>query len=216
MSNIGNKISKIFNRGQGALRGVFGKKERTSRANGSLAMHQVMRARKTRKVPSASQIKFFPRLLTNTEKRLAIFAVLAIIISGSLLVWQLLDSQRTDQPAVGGEYTEGMVGTPQLINPLYALTSDVDADLSRLIYSGLMRYDIKKGLVLDLAESYEVNEDHTVYTFTLREDAKWHDGRAIRASDIVFTISAIQNPEYRSPLEVSFSGIAIEQVDERR
>lgn len=173
-----------------------------------------MRARTPKRVPSGAQIKHLPHLLNKQEKRIAGIALITVILTGSLLGWQLMNRTRTDVPAVGGEYTEGLVGSPQLINPLYALTSDVDTDLTRLVFSGLMRYDSQDGLVPDLAQSYEINEDQTVYTFTLRDDAVWHDGRPVRASDVAFTISAIQNSEYRSPLQVSFAGIAVEQVDE--
>ena len=78
-----------------------------------------------------------------------------------------------------------------------------------------MRYDIHQGLVPDLAESYEINDDQTVYRLTVRDDARWHDGRPVRAADVIFTVSAIQNTGYRSPLEVSFAGITVEQIDER-
>ena len=67
-------------------------------------------------------------------------------------------------PAVGGTYTEGLIGSPQLINPLYSLTSDVDTDLAQIIYSGLMKFDANTGISVDLAESYTISEDNKQYT----------------------------------------------------
>ena len=39
----------------------------------------------------------------------------------------------------------------------------------------------------NLAESWEVNEDGTVYTFHLRQDVTWHDGEPFTADDVIFT-----------------------------
>ncbi|KKW30908.1 MAG: Extracellular solute-binding protein family 5 [Candidatus Uhrbacteria bacterium GW2011_GWD2_52_7] len=165
-------------------------------------------------VPTLAQWRQLPRFLSTRERKFASFALGAFVIAVAGLGFQWLNKNQTTIPAVGGEYTEGVVGTPQFINPLYATASDVDADLSRLVYSGLMRFDPQDGIVPDLASNYTVSEDEKEYVFTLRSDAKWHDSNdVVTASDVAFTISAIQNPEYHSPLAVSFAGIAVEAVD---
>ncbi len=197
------------------LRRLFRLPKQKSSSGRKLAMNQVLRAREAKRIPSRSQLRQLPRILSSRERILAIIGIALVCSAVVLLVIDLVRSNRMVVPAVGGEYTEGLVGTPQLINPLYAITSDVDMDLSRLVYSGLMRYDAELGLSQDLASWYEISEDGLEYTFTLREDAAWHDGRPVLADDVAFTFSAIQNSEYRSPLHVSFSGINIEQVDER-
>jgi len=156
-----------------------------------------------------------PRILNPFERFLASVAVLLILTSSSLLLVHQLRDSRATIPAIGGSYTEGLIGSPQLINPLYAMTSDVDTDLARLIYSGLMRYDAEDGLVPDLADWFEISEDGLEYTFGIRENATWHDGRPVIASDVIYTITSIQNSQYRSPLGVSFSGVQVEQIDER-
>ncbi|MFH1631927.1 MAG: peptide ABC transporter substrate-binding protein [bacterium] len=177
-------------------------------------MHQVLRAREVKKLPTSGQLRHLPKILTKSEKRIALGAVAVIIVAGAVLGFNLFYAKRVEAPAFGGEYTEGLIGAPQLINPLYSLTSDVDTDLSRLIYSGIMQYDSQDGLIYDLAESVDISEDETVYTIKLRDDAKWHDGYNVRAEDVVFTFSAMQNPDYRSPLLLSFSGVRVEQVDD--
>lgn len=185
------------------------------RADSSLAVSQVISARKTRQVPTLTQLRHLPELLSPIEKKIAGVGLVLLIVAGALLTSRLWNSNRSTVAAVGGEYTEGLVGTPQLVNPLYAISSDVDLDLERLIFSGLMKYDPTQGLVTDLAESYEISEDHKIYTFILRQDAKWHDGTPVRAEDVVFTIGAVQNREYRSPLFISWSGVSVEQIDDR-
>ena len=48
----------------------------------------------------------------------------------------------------------------------------------------------------------------------MRKNALWHDGERVLADDVIFTISAIQNPEYRSPLQGSFAEVSVEQINE--
>ena len=51
-----------------------------------------------------------------------------------------------------------------------------------------------KTVVGDLAESFEVSPDGTVYTFHLVDNATWHDGEPFTADDVVFTINwSVQN-----------------------
>ena len=170
---------------------------RAKRADTNLAMAQVMSARETKKLPSKEQMKYLPLLLSKRERVLAAVGVALIVVAGFFLVRHLINAQRVTVPAVGGEYTEGVVGAPQLI------------------FSGLMTFDTQDGLTTDLAESYEISEDGTQYTFVMREDARWHDGGRVQADDVVFTISAIQNMDYRSPLEGQFADAVVEQIDER-
>ncbi len=49
-----------------------------------------------------------------------------------------------------------------------------------------------------VAESYEVNEDNTVYTFTLREDARWSNGDPVTAHDFEFSWRRAVDPETAS------------------
>ena len=212
MATFMNNLKRSIKRAQISVQSLFSTKTGSKK---NLAMQQVMSVKEVKKLPSSKQLKYFPSLLSKREQTIAGVAILAIIISGIFLVRSLIGTQQSTIAAIGGEYTEGIVGSPQLINPLYSLASDVDTDLSRLIYSGLTKYSPLDGVVLDLAESYTVSEDGLEYTFTINEDAKWHDGNPVLADDIIFTISAIQNTQYRSPLATNFSGIAISQVDER-
>jgi peptide/nickel transport system substrate-binding protein len=215
-SDIPKNILSFLKRQLHAVRNLFTKKSGgAKRASSHLAMNQVLSAKKGKSFPTNAQMKHLPQLLSSKEKKLAVGALIVVIVAGAILGSRLFYAQKILSPAVGGEYTEGLIGTPQLINPLYSLTSDVDTDLARLIYSGLMRYDSEEGLVPDLAESYSISEDGLTYTFTLRNNATWHDGKPVRVTDIIFTLSAIQNIEYRSPLESSFANVSIAQIDDQ-
>ncbi|MFW6347955.1 MAG: ABC transporter substrate-binding protein [Cyclonatronaceae bacterium] len=82
------------------------------------------------------------------------------------------------------------------IDPLYALYPASKRMVS-LIYEGLTRLDEDGNVQPALAESWEVSEDSTRYTFTLRENAFFHDdpafttgqGRQVRAQDVRFAFT---------------------------
>lgn len=178
-------------------------------------MRQVFAVRKMKGIPSWKQWKQLPRILTYTERRVLSGALGVLIFSVLLLGATYIVGHRVEIPAVGGEYTEGLVGEPQFINPLYAIQSDVDQDLASLIYSGLMRWDPEEGFVPDLAESLIINEDGTIYTLKIRDGAKFHNGEDVRARDVVFTVNAIQNESYRSPLADQFYNMTVVQEDDK-
>jgi peptide/nickel transport system substrate-binding protein len=180
-----------------------------------LTMRQVLSATKKGGLPTWQQWQQLPKILSAAERRILIFALSASLASlASLATWYIA-THRVDIPAVGGEYVEALIGEPQFINPLYATQSDVDQDLTKLVYSGLLKWDPGQGLVNDLASEVTVSEDGKTYTVKIRDDAKFHNGEEVRARDIIFTIDAIQNPQYRSPLAVSFRGVTVSQVDDK-
>jgi peptide/nickel transport system substrate-binding protein len=63
------------------------------------------------------------------------------------------------------------------------------------IFSGLLKINEKLELVPDLAESYQISPDGKTYTFKLRKNVTWHDGKPFTADDVVFTFNTIINPK---------------------
>lgn len=119
-----------------------------------------------------------------------------------------------EAPADEGEYIEGMVGQPRFINPILSQTSDIDSDLSALVYSSLLKLDNEGNLVNDLAENYEIGEDNLSYIFYIKKGVKWHDEKELTIDDIIFTIQTIQNGDFNSPLQTSWKGIRTEKIDD--
>lgn len=71
------------------------------------------------------------------------------------------------------------------------------------LYDGLVR-DTKEGIKMATAESYEVSANaegvaDTVYTFKLRDDAKWSDGQSVTANDFEYAWKRACSPEMASP-----------------
>ncbi len=142
---------------------------------------------------------------------LAFFAAI-ILFSISFLINNLYRSQTKIVPTEGGAYIEALPESPHNLNPILA-TNDADRDLSRLIFSSLLKYNENGDLIPDLAANYRVSKDGKTYTIKLKEKILWHDGTAFSADDVIFTINAAQNPEYNSPLRTAWQGVKAESPD---
>lgn len=137
-----------------------------------------------------------------------------VVVSSVLSLYALEQSLLVAEPAYGGTLTEGVVGSPRFVNPLLAL-SDSDRDLTTLTYAGLMGEDGAGNLMPVLAQSYTASADGKTYTFTLRPGAKFSDGTAVTADDVVFTIQKAQDPALKSPEYANWSGITVRATDAR-
>lgn len=161
---------------------------------------------------------FFKRLgrLTGVWRFAASWLTLLVLIAAATVVQirGLGQYYQTLQPAPGGSFTEGIIGTFTTANPLYA-TSAPDSAASRLVFSGLMKYDLENKLVPDLAEKLSVDSTGKVYVVTLREGVKWHDGESLSAKDVAFTYGIIKNPDARSPLFNAWKDIKVTTKDDR-
>jgi peptide/nickel transport system substrate-binding protein len=113
-------------------------------------------------------------------------------------------------PAHGGSWHEGVVGTPRFINPILAM-SDADQGLTALVYAGLMKATPEGAYVPDLAERCDISEDGRTYTCTLRPNLTFHDGAPITADDVVFTISKTQDPALKSPQFANWNGVVVQK-----
>lgn len=149
------------------------------------------------------------------EKKIFFGSLTLIVFSLLFLAGVYVFAHRIELPAVGGDNTEALIGTPRLVNPLYASTNDADADLASLIYSGLLKWDPTQGYINDLADSINISEDQLSYTLRIKQNAKFSNGEPVQARDVVFTYSALQDSDYRSPLSADFRDIKIEQVDDQ-
>lgn len=74
------------------------------------------------------------------------------------------------------------------------------------IYSGLMAYDRDLNLIPDIAESYEISDDGLVYTFKLRPEAVFQNGKPIRAEDFKWSFERACDPATGSPTADTYLG----------
>ncbi len=153
------------------------------------------------------------RALSPSERLILYGLSILLAISTLALLAGLNSSVSVTVPTPGGELVEGEIGSARFINPILTI-SQADEDLSKLVYSGLTR-TLPDGIVPDLAESYEISEDGTTYTFTLRKNAMFHDGTPVTAEDVLFTIAAAQSPDIKSPRRADWEGVQVSSPDSR-
>ncbi|MGH7196677.1 MAG: peptide ABC transporter substrate-binding protein [Candidatus Saccharimonadales bacterium] len=163
--------------------------------------------------------KFIIRRLANLRdvRKHAVNWLLLVTVLVVALVWQNGISAKhytVDAPNEGGVYTEGIFGAVDNLNPIFASTPAERAG-ARLLFAQLLTYDKTGDLVGELAQSWQADESGKTYTVTLRPEARWQDGVAITADDVVFTFSAIKNANTKSPLYTSWRTIGVEKVNER-
>lgn len=96
----------------------------------------------------------------------------------------------------GGESTN-----PRQYDPA---TTHGSAD--KRIFSGLVSFDPQLNLTPDLAERWEISSDGTTYTFYLRANAKFHNGRAVTAQDVIYSWERAAGPELASDTVLTYLG----------
>ncbi|NCF75143.1 MAG: hypothetical protein GWO87_01480 [Xanthomonadaceae bacterium] len=166
--------------------------------------------------PTLKQLRKLPQFLSIKEKTTIKFLSLVICICLILLSINFYLNHIQIVPAVAGTYTEALVGSPQYINPLFCQANNVDADLAKLIYSGLLKYNDKtQKLEPDLCKKYEISKDQKVYTFYLRDNLLWQDNEPFTADDVIFTVELSKYKKIKSILGNSFEGVKIEKVDDK-
>ena len=151
--------------------------------------------------------------MTRRDK-LVVLALVGLLAITSVVAIATDRTDRAADPAFGGTYVEGVAGAPLNLDPLIAATT-VDQDVSRLVFSGLTRFDRDGTIVADLASSFEVDPAGKVWTFTIRPDATWHDGAPVTADDVVYTVRLLQDRSYRGPFADAFRGVTVTALGPR-
>ncbi|MCK4744518.1 peptide ABC transporter substrate-binding protein [Candidatus Parcubacteria bacterium] len=209
-------IKSFFQKSKDKIKSILSRQNQKSQIHNDLDQKLVLGLSKT-KIPSLGQLRQLPKFLSIKEKRIIKILFLIIFICLIFQTGYFYLTHIKIVPASAGDYIEAVIGSPQYINPIFSSVNDVDADLTQLIFSGLLKYDNITGeLKPDLCETYEISEDLKSYTFYLRDNLLWQDGEPLTVDDIIFTVELIKHPEIeKSPLRVSFIGVDIEKIDDK-
>ncbi|GGF64864.1 glutathione ABC transporter substrate-binding protein GsiB [Paenibacillus albidus] len=79
---------------------------------------------------------------------------------------------------------------------------------ARTMYEGLMGFDENMNVIPVLATEHKISEDGLVYTFTLQENVKFHDGTDFNAEAVKANIARIQDEQNNLRLRKSFAKVA--------
>lgn len=150
-----------------------------------------------------AKFNFWSRMARSSRKIILSFSVLAILSSLLLSasvpdVLALQIGVPLDQAIV---YNGGESANLRDYDPATTYSSG-----DKLVFSGLVSLDPHLNLAPDLAETWEVSEDGTVYTFHIRANAKFHDGRDVTAQDVVFSWERAASPDLASDTVLTYLG----------
>lgn len=126
-------------------------------------------------------------MVSNGKKVVQMFVALALFLS----VLAPAASVSAQDENVLRVQTEVEIAT---LDPNIA-TDGTSMEAIAALQEGLMTRNQEGEFVEAAAESYEVSEDGTVYTFKLREDAVWSNGTPVTAHDFVFGWQRLVDPE---------------------
>jgi peptide/nickel transport system substrate-binding protein len=165
--------------------------------------------------PEAAFLSFLS--MKKLRWQILIVALTLVVVAVLLLTQQPSVNPILPQPVSGGIYTEALVGSFGRLNPLLDLNNPVDRDVDRLLFSSLIRFDSRGIPQPDLAESWGVSADGTIYNVTLRGDANWHDGTPVTSDDVLFTLDLLrtQYSSYSQDVRILWDGVQITRLNEK-
>ena len=104
----------------------------------------------------------------------------------------------TEEVVSGGVFRR-LWADPPTLDP-HLVTDTTSAGLVVELFSGLVALNTDLQLVPDIAERWDISEDGKTYTFYLRDNAKFHDGKPITAGHFKWSIERSANPDTASPV----------------
>jgi peptide/nickel transport system substrate-binding protein len=141
----------------------------------------------------------------------------AVLAGGAALALVLSAPDPAAAQTPPGVLVVGQVAEPQALDP-HAVTAVNDFRILMNVYDGLVRYasgtlEVEPALATD----WEISEDGTVYTFTLRDGVSFHDGSPFDAEAVVFNFERMLNEDHpyhdTGPFPLSFFFSAVESVE---
>ncbi len=116
-----------------------------------------------------------------------------------------------DRPPQGGTLVR-LFADPPTLDP--HLMGDVTSSvIGGEVFGGLVTLSLDYQPVLDLAETCSISEDGLVYTFVLRENAKFHDGKPVTAHDVKWSIERAADPDTLSHTAETYLGDIVGVAD---
>ena len=168
-------------------------------------------------VGAAAAFLYFHKIMKRLRWQILVVAVTIVIVALLLLSQQPVSTPFLPEAAPGGIYTEALIGSMGRLNPMLDWNNSADRDINRLIFSGLIRFDSHGMPQPDLAEAWGNSPDGTLYNFSIRPNAVWHDGQSVTSDDVIFTIEMIKSAGSLFPQDIKdmWSQIEVKRVDDK-
>ena len=131
------------------------------------------------------------------------------LISCLFLVSCSAPSNRAASISLSGQpFVVALDSAPTAFDPRFA-TDAYSERITHLVFSALVRLDPQDRIMPDLAERWEIEGNR--YTFYLRKDIRFHDGRLLTTEDVRYTYESILDPAVASPFKKTYE--IIDKID---
>ena len=109
-------------------------------------------------------------------------------------------------PTTGEALADDQTFTYSMLDEMSSLDPQIVEDVngsafSRDLFEGLMNQDADGNLIPGVATGFTTNDAGDVFTFTLRDNAVWSDGKPVTAGDFVYAWRRLADPETASPYQ---------------
>jgi oligopeptide transport system substrate-binding protein len=140
--------------------------------------------------------------------KLAIILIVVLVLAASIaMVYSGCGDDEEEPEKTGGIFNYCLVTDPVSLDPAQ-LQESQGIEVGKQIFDGLMENDPDTmELVPAMAESFDENEDATVFTFNLKEGVMFHNGRECTAEDFVYSWNRVCDPETASEVAYHMSPI---------
>ena len=136
-----------------------------------------------------------------------ILSPLCLVLTAVLLVSPLMAADRNSM-------TIGLQLEPPHLDPTSAAAGAIDQVLYANVFEGLTRFARDGSIIPGLAKSWVISPDGAVYTFTLNENVRFHDGSVMDASDVKFSLDRARAEGSTNAQKALFAGItSVEATD---
>ena len=103
--------------------------------------------------------------------------------------------------------TIGMQLEPPNLNPTGGAAAAIDEVVYSNLFEGLTKYGPDGSINPGLAKSWDISSDGLSYTFKLNQNVKFHDGTALTASDVKFSLDRARGEDSTNAQKALFTGI---------
>jgi peptide/nickel transport system substrate-binding protein len=137
------------------------------------------------------------------SKHKKLILIIWFIVFGLWLSIPVCPSPADAQPKYGGTLVM-VYHDPGVFNPIVEWGFQA---VTALVFDGLIAFDKEGNVIPGLAESWDVSKDAMIYTFKLRKNVKWHDGRPFSSEDVKFTFDTVLDPDKAIPYRKYFESV---------
>ncbi len=125
-------------------------------------------------------------------------------LSVLLIITVLLSGCTPARVSEGGELVELGID-PNTLDP-HLVTDSGSSLIIEEVFGGLVTLDRNLKVTPDLAEKWQVSPDGKTYTFNLRQNAKFHNGKPVTARDFKWSFEKVADSKTQSPTVDTYLG----------